>query len=296
MAEKIDGKRIAAKVRAALAERIDALKQKGTTPGLAVVLVGEDPASVSYVTAKERACDELGLYSEEHRLSDETPEAELLALVEKLNGDPKIHGILVQLPLPKHMDEQKIIMAISPDKDVDGFHPVSIGKMVLGQETFLPCTPNGILKLLEEEGVETDGAEVVVLGRSNIVGKPVANLLFRKAQPGNATVTVCHTRTRDTAAHCRRADIIIVAAGRPRTLTGDMVKPGAVVIDVGVNRIPDETRKRGYRLEGDADFASVAEVASKITPVPGGVGPMTITMLLFNTVASAEAAMRRDGA
>jgi len=295
MAEKIDGKRIAAKVREGLVGRIESLKSRGIQPGLAVVLVGEDPASVSYVTAKERACDALGLYSEEHRLAAETAEAELLSLVERLNIDPKIHGILVQLPLPKHMDEQKVIMAITPEKDVDGFHPVSIGKMVLGQETFLPCTPNGILKMLEEEGVETAGAEVVVLGRSNIVGKPVANLLFRKAQPGNATVTVCHTRTKDAAAHCRRADIIIVAAGRPQTLTGEMVKPGAVVIDVGVNRIPDETKKRGYRLEGDADFQSVSEVASKITPVPGGVGPMTITMLLFNTVASAEAALGRVG-
>ncbi len=288
MAEKIDGKRIAAKVRAGLTDRIKTLKEEGITPGLAVVLVGDDPASVSYVTAKERACDELGLYSSENRLPAETTEEDLLALVEKLNRDPKIHGILVQLPLPKHMDEQKVIMAIDPDKDVDGFHPVNVGKMLLGQDAFLPCTPNGILKMLEEEGVETAGAEVVVLGRSNIVGKPVANLLFRKAQPGNATVTICHTRTKDTAAHCRRADIIVVAAGRPQTLTGDMVKPGAVVIDVGVNRIPDETRKRGYRLEGDADYQSVSEVASKITPVPGGVGPMTITMLLFNTVAAAE--------
>ncbi len=293
MAKLIDGKQIAEKVREDLKSRIDNLKQAGVTPGLAVVLVGEDPASVSYVTAKERACAQLGMYSREIRLEASTSEMDLLKIVEELNADPVIHGILVQLPLPSQIDENRVIMAINPEKDVDGFHPVSVGNMVLGQDCFLPCTPNGILKLIEESGVETSGAEVVVVGRSNIVGKPIANLLFRKAQPGNATVTVCHTGTKDMAFHTKRADILIVAAGRAGTVTGDMVKPGAVVIDVGVNRVPDETKKRGYRLEGDADFTSVEKVASMITPVPGGVGPMTITMLMYNTVASAEAALKR---
>jgi methylenetetrahydrofolate dehydrogenase (NADP+)/methenyltetrahydrofolate cyclohydrolase len=288
MANLIDGKKIAAKVREELRSRIDKLKARGITPGLGVVLVGDDPASVSYVTAKERACEELGMFSSETRLPEETKEKELLSLIESMNRDPRLHGILVQLPLPRHMDEQKIIMAIDPKKDVDGFHPVNAGKMLLGQDCYLPCTPNGILKLLEESRVETKGAEVVVLGRSNIVGKPVANLLFRKANPGNATVTICHTATRNLKEHTLRADILIVAAGRAGTVTGDMVKKGAVVIDVGVNRIPDESRKRGYRLEGDVDFVSVSEKASLITPVPGGVGPMTITMLLFNTLAAAE--------
>ena len=292
MAKLIDGKQIAEKVRTDIKSRVDKLKTAGVTPGLGVVLVGDNPASISYVTAKERACDQLGMYSREVRLPQETTEQELLKIVQEMNNDTEIHGILVQLPLPRQIDENRIIMAIKPEKDVDGFHPVSIGKMVLGQDCFLPCTPNGILKLLEESGVETSGAEVVVVGRSNIVGKPIANLLFRKSKPGNATVTVCHTGTKDIASHTRRADILVVAAGRPRTVTGDMVKPGAVVIDVGVNRVPDESRKRGYRLEGDADFASVEKVAGMITPVPGGVGPMTITMLMFNTVASAEAALK----
>ncbi|WP_319561210.1 bifunctional methylenetetrahydrofolate dehydrogenase/methenyltetrahydrofolate cyclohydrolase FolD [Marispirochaeta sp.] len=288
MAKLIDGKQIAVKIREELKSRIDKLKAQGVTPGLGVVLVGEDPASVSYVTAKERACAELGMFSSETRLPADTGEAELLSRINSMNQDPKLHGILVQLPLPRHMDEQKIIMAIDPEKDVDGFHPVNAGKMLLGQDCYLPCTPNGILKLLEESDVETSGAEVVVLGRSNIVGKPVANLLFRKANPGNATVTVCHTATRNLKEHTLQADILIVAAGRPGTVTGDMVKEGAVVIDVGVNRIPDESKKRGYRLEGDVDFASVSQKAALITPVPGGVGPMTITMLLLNTVAAAE--------
>ena len=292
MAEIIDGRKIAAKVREELKERIQRLGEAGIVPGLGVVLVGEDPASVSYVTAKERACAELGIYSSETRLPADTDEKTLLELVENHNRDQNLHGILVQLPLPPHMDEQKVIMSIDPAKDIDGFHPVNVGKMLLGQECYLPCTPNGILKLLEESGVKTAGSEVVVLGRSNIVGKPVANLLFRKAQPGNATVTVCHTATRDLAGHTRRADILIVAAGRARTVTADMVKEGAVVIDVGVNRIPDASRKRGYRLEGDVDFEGVSAKAGMITPVPGGVGPMTITMLLANTVSAAETALR----
>ncbi|HQL09132.1 MAG TPA: bifunctional methylenetetrahydrofolate dehydrogenase/methenyltetrahydrofolate cyclohydrolase FolD, partial [Lentisphaeria bacterium] len=257
-------------------------------PGLAVVLVGSDPASTSYVTAKEKACHEVGIFSDDNRLPAETSEAELLALIARLNKDDRIHGILVQLPLPKHISEAKVIMAIDPDKDVDGFHPVNVGRMVIGEDGFLPCTPHGVLVLLERCGVELDGAEVVVVGRSNIVGKPLANMLIQKGRRGNATVTVCHTRTRNLAEHTRRADVVIAAAGRPGTITADMVRDGAVVIDVGVNRVTDPSAARGYRLVGDVDFAAVKEKASLITPVPGGVGPMTITMLLHNTVAAAK--------
>ncbi|MBN1557408.1 MAG: bifunctional 5,10-methylene-tetrahydrofolate dehydrogenase/5,10-methylene-tetrahydrofolate cyclohydrolase, partial [Lentisphaerae bacterium] len=239
--------------------------------------------------AKERACEEIGIYSDDNRLPAETPQAELLALVERLNGDSRIHGILVQLPLPPPLEERTVLRAVTPDKDVDGFHPVNVGKMVIGEKAFLPCTPHGVVQLLARSGVETSGAHVVVVGRSNIVGKPVANMLLQKKEHANATVTVCHTGTRDMGAFTRQADILIVAAGRPRTVTADMVKPGAVVIDVGVNRVEDPSRKRGYRLVGDVDFDSVRETASRITPVPGGVGPMTITMLLYNTVASAAA-------
>jgi len=284
----IDGKQVAKEIRAELEAQVRQLKaEKGIVPGLAVVLVGEDPASQSYVTAKEKACAEIGIYSDDNRLPAETSEEELLALISKLNADPKIHGILVQLPLPKHIDESRVIMAISPEKDVDGFHPVSVGKMVIGEKTFLPCTPHGVLQLLLRSGVKLDGAEVVVVGRSNIVGKPLANLLLQKSPYGNATVTVCHTRTKDLAAHTLRADIVIAAAGRPKTITADMIRPGAVVIDVGVNRVADATAKNGYRLVGDVDYLPVKEKASLITPVPGGVGPMTITMLLANTVQSA---------
>ncbi|MHC5191361.1 MAG: bifunctional 5,10-methylenetetrahydrofolate dehydrogenase/5,10-methenyltetrahydrofolate cyclohydrolase, partial [Planctomycetota bacterium] len=250
--------------------------------------VGEDPASKSYVTAKERACEEIGIYSDDNRLAADTKEEDLLALIDKLNTDPKINGILVQLPLPKHIDEDKILLAIDPAKDVDGFHPVNVGKMVVGQDAYLPCTPHGVIQLLLRNNVPLEGAEVVIVGRSNIVGKPLANMLIQKAPTGNATVTVCHTRTKNMAEHVRRADIIIAAAGWPNTVTADMVKDGAVVIDVGVNRVEDATKKRGYRLAGDVDFEAVKEKASLITPVPGGVGPMTITMLLYNTVRSAE--------
>jgi methylenetetrahydrofolate dehydrogenase (NADP+)/methenyltetrahydrofolate cyclohydrolase len=284
----IDGKQTAAEMRAELKEKVSQLTARGVRPGLAVVLVGEDPASKSYVTAKEKACEEIGIYSHDNRLPAETSEKDLLALVDKLNKDPKIHGILVQLPLPKHIDESKVLLAIDPKKDVDGFHPVNVGRMVVGQEAFLPCTPHGVIQLLLRHKVKLDGAEVVVIGRSNIVGKPVANMLIQKSPTGNATVTVCHTRSKHTAEHCRRADIIIAAAGRPNTVTADMVKDGAVVIDVGVNRIEDATKKSGYRLVGDVDFEAVKEKAGLITPVPGGVGPMTITMLLYNTVQSAE--------
>ena len=284
----IDGKQVAAEMRAELKEKVTKLKTQGVTPGLAVVLVGEDPASKSYVTAKERACEEIGIFSDDNRLPAETTEEDLLALIDKLNTDPKINGILVQLPLPKHIDEDKILLAIDPAKDVDGFHPVNVGKMVVGQDAYLPCTPHGIIQLLIRSKVKLEGAEVVIVGRSNIVGKPIANMLIQKAPTGNATVTVCHTRTKNMAEHVKRADIIIAAAGWPNTITAEMVKDGAVVIDVGVNRVEDATKKRGYRLAGDVDFEAVKEKASLITPVPGGVGPMTITMLLYNTVQSAE--------
>jgi methylenetetrahydrofolate dehydrogenase (NADP+)/methenyltetrahydrofolate cyclohydrolase len=288
-AEIIDGKAVAQQMRAEIkAEAAQLRETTGVTPGLAVVLVGDNPASRSYVTAKEKACEEAGFRSFDYRLPAETTQEELLALIAELNAKPEVHGILVQLPLPRHINEDDVIMAISPDKDVDGFHPVNVGKMVLGQETFLPCTPHGVIRLLQEKHVNLDGAEVVVVGRSNIVGRPVANLLFTKSPMGNATVTVCHTRTRNLAEHTRRADIVIAAAGRANTITADMVKDGAVVIDVGVNRVADASAPKGYRLVGDVDFATVKEKASLLTPVPGGVGPMTITMLLFNTLKSAR--------
>ncbi|MEY2982520.1 MAG: bifunctional methylenetetrahydrofolate dehydrogenase/methenyltetrahydrofolate cyclohydrolase FolD [Planctomycetota bacterium] len=289
-AEIIHGKQIAQDIRAELQQEVASLVAQGIRPGLGVILVGDDPASNSYVTAKEKACEEIGIYSDDNRLPAETTQDELLAKVAAMNADPKINGILVQLPLPKHIDEAAVLMAIDPSKDVDGFHPVNVGKMVVGEKAFLPCTPHGVIQMLLRSGVETSGAHAVVVGRSNIVGKPVANMLVQKQKGGDATVTVCHTRTRDLAAHVRQADIVIAAAGRPNTITADMVKPGAVVIDVGVNRIEDATKKNGFRLVGDVDFDAVAEVASKITPVPGGVGPMTITMLLWNTVEAAKQA------
>ena len=285
----IDGKVIAAQIREELKAEVASLKQKNIVPGLGVILVGADPASISYVTAKEKACEEIGIYSEDNRLPADTSEKDLLALVGRMNNNPKINGILVQLPLPKHIDEQKVLLAIDPAKDVDGFHPMNVGKMVVGDKAFLPCTPHGVVQmLLRTLGVNLDGAEVVIVGRSNIVGKPLANMLIQKSKTGNATVTVCHTRTKDIKAHTLRADIVIAAAGRPNTITADMVKDGAVVIDVGVNRIEDATKKSGFRLVGDCDFDAIKEKASAITPVPGGVGPMTITMLLYNTVESAK--------
>lgn len=289
-AKIIDGKQVAADMRAELKAEVASLKEKGIVPGLAVVLVGEDPASKSYVTAKARACEEMGIHSDDNRLDANTSQKDLMALVEKLNKDPKINGILVQLPLPKGLDEAEVLLAIDPAKDVDGFHPMNVGKMVVGEKAFLPCTPHGVLQLLMRSGVKIEGAEVVVVGRSNIVGKPVANMLIQKSATGNATVTVCHTRTGDLSYHTKRADIIIAAAGRPNTVTADMVKDGVVVIDVGVNRIEDATKKSGFRLVGDVDFEAVKEKAALITPVPGGVGPMTITMLLYNTVESAKRA------
>lgn len=289
----IKGKEIACEIRAELKERVDALVKAGCRPGLTVILIGDDPASVSYVTGKKQTCEELGIFSDSLHYSADLSEEELLKIIDEKNRDSRIHGILVQLPLPKHIDEKKVIEAIAPEKDVDGFHPVNVGRMVLEQECFLPCTPHGILQLLMRSGIDTKGKKAVVLGRSNIVGKPIANLLMQKQNFGNATVTVCHTATENTAAETRQADIVIAAVGRPGTLTADMIKPGAVVIDVGVNRIPDASKKNGFRLAGDADFESVKEKASYITPVPGGVGPMTITMLMMNTVISAERAAKR---
>jgi len=291
-AQIIDGKQVAAEMRGELKKEVAKLKEQGIVPGLGVILVGEDPASKSYVTAKEHTCEEIGIYSDDNRLPAETPQKELMALVQKMNKDPRIHGILVQLPLPKHLNETEVLLAIDPVKDVDGFHPMNVGKMVVGEEAFLPCTPHGVIQLLIRSGVTIEGAEVVIVGRSNIVGKPLANMLIQKKPNRNATVTVCHTRTKDLARHTRRADILIAAAGQPNTITADMVKEGVVVIDVGVNRVDDPTKKQGFRLVGDVDFEAVKEKALLITPVPGGVGPMTITMLMYNTV---EAARRTCG-
>ena len=287
-AEIISGSGIARQIREELKEEIAELKEEhNLVPGLATVLVGEDPASQVYVGQKEKTSQALGLYSERHDLPADTDEEELLALVNKLNKDPKIHGILVQLPLPKHIKETKVLYAIDPKKDVDGFHPVNLGKLMIGEPDFLPCTPHGIQQLLVRSGIEIEGAEVVVVGRSNIVGKPITNILLQKKEGANATVTVCHTRTRDISSHTKRADILIVAAGRPKAVTADMVKEGAVVIDVGVNRI-GRTAEGKAILVGDVDFDAVKEKAKAITPVPGGVGPMTITMLMLNTVKAAK--------
>lgn len=288
-AKIISGKEISREIREELKKEVRELKEKhGVTPGLVTILVGDNPASVSYVTAKQKAAHDLGFYSVQDNQPEDISEEALLALIKKYNEDPQIHGILVQLPLPRHIDERKVIHAIDPRKDVDGFHPVNVGKMVIGEPCFLPCTPHGILVMLERAGVEVEGAEVVVVGRSNIVGKPVANLLMQKRKPvGNATVTVCHTGTRDMAFHTRRADILIVAAGRPKVITADMVKEGVVVIDVGVNRIGTTPEGKAI-LCGDVDFEGVKEKAAAITPVPGGVGPMTITMLMKNTVEAAK--------
>lgn len=289
-AKIIDGKYVATEMREELKAEVAALKKRGITPGLGVILVGDDPASKSYVTAKEKACHEIGIFSDDNRLPAQTTQKDLMALVERMNADPKINGILVQLPLPKHIRESEVLLAVNPDKDVDGFHPMNVGKMVVGERAFLPCTPHGVLQLLLRNGVKLEGANVVIVGRSNIVGKPLANMLIQKAPTGNATVTVCHTKTRNIADYTRRADIVIAAAGHPNTIRADMVKDGVVVIDVGVNRIEDCSKKAGFRLVGDVDFEAVKEKASLITPVPGGVGPMTITMLLYNTVESAKRA------
>jgi methylenetetrahydrofolate dehydrogenase (NADP+) / methenyltetrahydrofolate cyclohydrolase len=282
----IDGVQLATQVQAEVTERVAKLAARGVTPGLSVVLVGDDPASAVYVGAKERTCIELGMRGETIRRAATIGQDELLSIVDRLNADPAVHGILVQMPLPKHIDAEAIVRRIRPDKDVDGFHPINVGKLLIGErDGFAPCTPAGVLYMLQASGVPTSGANCVIVGRSNIVGKPMASLMI---QPGvDATVTICHSRTNDLGEETRRADILIVAAGRPQMITADMVKPGAVVIDVGMNRIPDATKKSGTRLVGDVAFAEVREVASRITPVPGGVGKMTIAMLMANTVRAA---------
>ncbi len=295
LVELMDGKRIAQTIRARIQEEVHQLKKHGIVPGLAVILVGDDPASVSYVTGKEKACAEIGIRSFDHRLPASTSPESLLQLIGHLNQDPEVDGILLQLPLPKGFPERQLLNFIDPEKDVDGFHPVNLGKLLLGEETFLPCTPHGILKILELEGIDPAGKHAVIIGRSITVGRPLMNLLSRKGAGGNATVTICHTGTPEVSVYTRQADILVVAAGSPRLVQGHMVKEGVVVIDVGVNRIPDSTKKSGYRLVGDVDFDSVAPKASKITPVPGGVGPMTITMLLHNTVLAAKKRMSTRG-
>jgi len=289
-AKIINGAEIAAQIREEIKQEVLQLRAKhNLVPGLVTVLLGSDPGSLSYISGKEKTAKELGFYSERIDLPETTSQKDLLVLVDKLNKDTKIHGLLVQIPLPKHIDENEVLYAINPKKDVDGFHPVNVGKLMIGDADYLPCTPAGIQQLLIRSGVQIDGAEVVVIGRSNIVGKPIANILMQKNKGANATVTLCHTHTRDLAFHTRRADILIVAAGKPKAVTADMIKEGAVVIDVGVNQIG--TSKSGKRiLVGDVDFDTVKEKASMITPVPGGVGPMTITMLMLNTLKAAKIA------
>jgi methylenetetrahydrofolate dehydrogenase (NADP+) / methenyltetrahydrofolate cyclohydrolase len=282
MAQVIDGKAIAAKIRGELTAKVADLKSKGVVPGLAVVLVGEDPASKVYVSMKEKACSDVGIFSDEYKLSAETSETELLSLIAKLNADPKINGILVQLPLPKHINTEKVLEAISPDKDVDGFHPYNVGRLMVGKPTFQPCTPYGVMIMLKEIGLDLTGKNVVVVGRSNIVGKPVALMCLQQ----HATVTICHSRTKNLADVVRSADVVIAAVGVPEMIKGDWIKEGAVVIDVGVNRVGEK------KLVGDVEYAAAFERASAITPVPGGVGPMTITMLLYNTVDSAQKSNR----
>jgi methylenetetrahydrofolate dehydrogenase (NADP+)/methenyltetrahydrofolate cyclohydrolase len=294
VAEIISGKEVSKTMREELTQKVTALKaESGVTPGLAVILVGEDPASVSYVTAKGKAAEELGIFEETFKMPEDTSEEVILAKVEELNNDPRFHGILVQLPLPKHIDEEKVLLKINPDKDVDGFHPMNVGRMVVGKAAFLPCTPHGIQELLMRSSNNPEGKHVVIVGRSNIVGKPMMNILVQKAQGANATVTVCHTRTKDMAAITQQADILIVAAGVPEMIKADMIKDGAVVIDVGVNRVGMKPSKKDPSrmvadLRGDVDFEAVKEKASYITPVPGGVGPMTITMLMANTYEAAR--------
>lgn len=291
----LDGTALSAEMRESLKTKVAELAPHQVVPGLGVLLVGDDPASRSYVTAKEKACADVGIHSQEIRLPAEATRQDILDVVNGYNQDDRIHGILVQLPLPDGSSEQEVIAAIDPDKDVDGFHPVNIGRMLLGLPAFRPCTPYGILHLLQRSGQPVAGAHAVIVGRSNIVGRPLANLLTLKNEMGNATVTVCHTGTRDVGHHTRQADIVVAAAGRPNTVTADMVKEGAVVIDVGVNRVEDASRPRGYRLVGDVDFESVRTKATAITPVPGGVGPMTITMLLHNTVEAAQRRLTKQG-
>jgi methylenetetrahydrofolate dehydrogenase (NADP+)/methenyltetrahydrofolate cyclohydrolase len=284
----ISGTQVAADIRAELKERVSKVKAKGVTPALAVVLVGEDPASISYVTSKAKGAEEIGMFEETIRLPADTTEEEVIKTVDRLNKDPKFHGILVQLPLPKHIDSEKVISLISPEKDVDGFHPVNQGRLLRGEPCPLPCTPHGVQELLMRSGNDPSGKHVVICGRSNLVGKPLAGILFQKKKGANATVTVCHTGTKDMAYYTKQGDIVVAAMGAPQVITADMIREGAVVIDVGVNRVEDKTREKGFRLVGDVDFEAIKEKASAITPVPGGVGPMTVTMLLMNTVEIAE--------
>jgi methylenetetrahydrofolate dehydrogenase (NADP+)/methenyltetrahydrofolate cyclohydrolase len=287
----IDGRAIAEQLHAETSQRIAALQSRGVQPGLAFVRVGDDPASKVYVGMKEKTCRRLGFHSEVHILPAATAQSELIALLDALNGNPRLHGILVQAPLPSHINAATIYSTVLPQKDVDGFHPINVGKLLLGDPSgFAPCTPAGIQQLLIRSGINTDGGEVVILGRGDIVGKPMAAILCQKAKHANATVTLCHSRTRDIAAHCRRADILIAAMGVAEFVKADMVRPGAVVIDVGVNRVNDPSAKDGTRLVGDVDFSRVQPMAGKITPNPGGVGPMTIAMLMQNTVRAAEQA------
>lgn len=286
-AQIIDGKAVAEEIRVEARERATALKARGITPCLAAILVGDNPASKAYVGNKERACEAVGIKSVLHTPPADISEDELLALIDQLNGDSEVHGILVQLPLPEHIDEDRVIERIDPDKDVDGFHPVNVGRLVIGLETLRPCTPAGIPELIARSGLPIEGQHVVIIGRSNIVGKPAMNILVQKAANANATVTVCHSGTPDLPSVTRLGDILIAAIGRPEYVTADMVKPGATVIDVGINRVDDASRPRGYRLVGDVDFEGVKEVAGAITPVPGGVGPMTVAMLMGNTVQAA---------
>jgi methylenetetrahydrofolate dehydrogenase (NADP+)/methenyltetrahydrofolate cyclohydrolase len=287
-AKIIEGKKIAESIRNEIKTEIEELKRTGIVPGLAVIQVGDNPASTVYVNLKEKTAKELGYHSVTYRLPDTTTQQELLFQVKTLNQDKQIHGILVQLPLPNHINPDAVIYAVAPEKDVDGLHPQNVGAIVLGKPNFLPCTPAGIMELLHHSGISPNGKHVVVLGRSNIVGKPITNMLLQKQEGANATVTLCHTGTRNIVEFTRQADILIAAMGRAGIVTGDMIKPGAVIIDVGTNRVEDSTRKSGYRLVGDVDFASASQVAAYITPVPGGVGPMTITMLMKNTLLAAK--------
>jgi methylenetetrahydrofolate dehydrogenase (NADP+)/methenyltetrahydrofolate cyclohydrolase len=292
MAKIIDGKAVAAQIREELKAEVEAIKAQGGAPGLAVVLVGDDPASQVYVRNKQKACEEIGVASFGHFLPAETTEAYLLELVDVLNADPKVHGILVQLPLPRHIDEKKVVNTILPAKDVDGLHPANVGKLLTGEDTLVSCTPQGCQELITRSGYDPSGKHVVIVGRSNLVGKPLAAILMQKARGANATVTICHSGTRHIGAYTRQADILVTAMGKPGFVTADMVREGVVVIDVGTTRVEDASKKSGYRLAGDVDFASVEPKAEAITPVPGGVGPMTITMLLKNTVKAYRALNR----
>jgi methylenetetrahydrofolate dehydrogenase (NADP+)/methenyltetrahydrofolate cyclohydrolase len=291
MTDIIDGNEAAEEIRDSLSGCIDSLADAGVRPGLATVLMSDDPASETYVSMKQRDCEEVGIEAMDYELDPEAPASELYDLIDDLNADPAVHGILVQMPVPDHVDERRVLRSVDPEKDVDGFHPENVGRLVAGDARFKPCTPHGIQKLLGRAGVETEGAEAVVVGRSDIVGKPMANLLIQKEPLGNATTTVCHSRTRDLAAHTREADVVVAAAGVPEMIDGSMLKEGVAVIDVGINRVEADTEK-GYELVGDVDFESARDVAGAITPVPGGVGPMTRAMLLYNTV---KAAATREG-